>query len=403
MANAKSTSNTRTKEFLVVGAGIGGLAFASFLLLAQLSKPSGPRFKITILERSPSMRGLGQNIDIRSGGKELLHKLGIDDEVRAALTGEEGARFIDTTGRPWFSFAADKTGKVETATGEIEILRGRLAELLFRRCNALSKDVQSMGGEGVEFIFGDYLESIQQPNEFGNGAAQIEVTFAKSRNRRAFDIVVGADGLQSRTRNMAFAEPGQETIIDDESTASKNESLRRRNPHDTPTKDAGSESTSISIRTDQSPGTNQYLRPLDVYNAFFSIPASLLSDIRSPPPQTGTQFADGWRIWYHAPGRKSIMVRPADDKSRLTVLMIILDPEHKDERFRSVAVIGDDRKATVLKQKQLMAEYYQDAGWECAKLVEGMQAADDFYYDLVAQVKMDKWSRGRVCLLGDAA
>jgi 2-polyprenyl-6-methoxyphenol hydroxylase-like FAD-dependent oxidoreductase len=31
-----------------------------------------------------------------------------------------------------------------------------------------------------------------------------------------------------------------------------------------------------------------------------------------------------------------------------------------------------------------------------------MYATDDFYYDLVAQVKMDKWSKGRVVLLGDA-
>jgi 2-polyprenyl-6-methoxyphenol hydroxylase-like FAD-dependent oxidoreductase len=31
-----------------------------------------------------------------------------------------------------------------------------------------------------------------------------------------------------------------------------------------------------------------------------------------------------------------------------------------------------------------------------------MNAADDFYYDAIAQVKMDSWSKGRVVLLGDA-
>jgi hypothetical protein len=30
------------------------------------------------------------------------------------------------------------------------------------------------------------------------------------------------------------------------------------------------------------------------------------------------------------------------------------------------------------------------------------KATDDFYYDMLAQVKMDKWSKGRVVLLGDA-
>ena len=401
MADVQSKRSTKPLEILIVGAGIGGLALASFLLLEQLNKPSGPTFKITVLERSSSMRGLGQNIDIRSGGKQILHKLGINDEVRAALTGEEGARLIDSTGRPWFSFAADKTGKTETATGEIEILRGRLAELLFNRCNYLSKKVESMGGEGVEFIFGNYLESIQQPNESSNSEAQVKVSFAKTKVRRAFDIVVGADGLQSQTRNMAFTERSAEMIVDNKPTTSTDESLRRRTLHMTPTKDTVSEST--SSQTHQNTNAEQYLRPLNVYNAFFSIPASLLSDVESQHPQTGSQFADGWRLWYHAPGRKSVMVRPSDDKTLVTVLMIILDPDHKDPRFQSVATVGDDRKAAVLKQKQLMSEYYQDAGWECAKLVEGMQDADDFYYDLVAQVKMDKWSRGRVCLLGDAA
>ena len=31
-----------------------------------------------------------------------------------------------------------------------------------------------------------------------------------------------------------------------------------------------------------------------------------------------------------------------------------------------------------------------------------MRDAPDFYFDLVAQVKMERWSRGRVSLLGDA-
>jgi 2-polyprenyl-6-methoxyphenol hydroxylase-like FAD-dependent oxidoreductase len=83
--------------------------------------------------------------------------------------------------------------------------------------------------------------------------------------------------------------------------------------------------------------------------------------------------------------------------------MIVLDVKHRDSRLHSVATVRSDRHRTVLEQKKLMREYFEDAGWECARLADGMDAADDFYYDLVAQVKMDKWSNGRVCLLGDAA
>jgi len=53
-------------------------------------------------------------------------------------------------------------------------------------------------------------------------------------------------------------------------------------------------------------------------------------------------------------------------------------------------------------QKALMKEHFSDAGWESPRIIREMMATDDFYYDLVGQVKMDKWSKGRVVLLGDA-
>ena len=70
-----------------------------------------------------------------------------------------------------------------------------------------------------------------------------------------------------------------------------------------------------------------------------------------------------------------------------------------DKRWRQVA---DDGRQAVEGQKALISEYFSNAGWECPRLMEGMMRADDFYYDMVAQVKMDRWSKGRVVLLGDA-
>ncbi|MEU1905062.1 FAD-dependent monooxygenase [Streptomyces hygroscopicus] len=57
---------------------------------------------------------------------------------------------------------------------------------------------------------------------------------------------------------------------------------------------------------------------------------------------------------------------------------------------------------TVSEQKQLLADRYKDARWEMPRLLEYMWGAPDFHFDVLAQIHMDRWSRGRVALLGDA-
>ncbi len=46
---------------------------------------------------------------------------------------------------------------------------------------------------------------------------------------------------------------------------------------------------------------------------------------------------------------------------------------------------------------------FGDAGWECPQMLDALDDADDLYFDVVSQIKMDHWSRGRVGLIGDAA
>ncbi|KAJ9494466.1 hypothetical protein LTR99_010770 [Exophiala xenobiotica] len=315
-------------SILIVGCGIAGPTLASFLLLSSQSGPEKP--KITILERS-APRPRGQNIDIRGAGVTIIRKLGLESAIRAATTGEEGTQFVDADNRVWAAIEADKSGRVQTGTSDIEILRGRLSELLYRRCQDVSHLVQKNGGEGVEFIFGDALEELEQDSQ------KVHVRFANSGERRTFDLVVGADGLQSRTRRLAFGE--------------QSDHLR--------------------------------VKRLEMYGGFFSMPKATTDS--------------EWRRWFHAPGRRGIMVRPSDVSDRSTVFMNIVN--EKDERLREVATSGH-RDAE--KQKALLREYFYDAGWECRRIVKEMEAADDFYYDMVAQVKMDTWNTGRVVLLGDA-
>ena len=57
----------------------------------------------------------------------------------------------------------------------------------------------------------------------------------------------------------------------------------------------------------------------------------------------------------------------------------------------------------VEKQKQILRNEFRDVKWESLNLLKRLDEATDFYFDSVSQIRMEKWSEGRVCLLGDAA
>ncbi len=54
-------------------------------------------------------------------------------------------------------------------------------------------------------------------------------------------------------------------------------------------------------------------------------------------------------------------------------------------------------------QKRIIIEQFAGQGWEVPNLLKAMQTAPDFYFDSISQIILDKWSDGRVGLLGDAA
>lgn len=54
------------------------------------------------------------------------------------------------------------------------------------------------------------------------------------------------------------------------------------------------------------------------------------------------------------------------------------------------------------EQKKLLKAMFYDLGWESNKILDLMKDCDDFYFDIMAQIKMESWTKGRVALLGDA-
>jgi 2-polyprenyl-6-methoxyphenol hydroxylase-like FAD-dependent oxidoreductase len=52
---------------------------------------------------------------------------------------------------------------------------------------------------------------------------------------------------------------------------------------------------------------------------------------------------------------------------------------------------------------QQLHNEFGNLGWECPQILAAVDEVDDLYFDVVSQVKMDRWSRDRVLLIGDAA
>jgi 2-polyprenyl-6-methoxyphenol hydroxylase-like FAD-dependent oxidoreductase len=55
------------------------------------------------------------------------------------------------------------------------------------------------------------------------------------------------------------------------------------------------------------------------------------------------------------------------------------------------------------ENKRLFAERFAGIGWEIPDLLDGLADAPEVYFDSIAQVHLNSYSRGRVCLIGDAA
>src|SRR5262249_7241610 len=95
-------------------------------------------------------------------------------------------------------------------------------------------------------------------------------------------------------------------------------------------------------------------------------------------------------VTYCRPGR-AVTVTSARNDAEARALFL----------FRG-ALLGDLR-GNQDRQRKMVHETFDDMGWETPKVLEGLDRATDLYFDTVSSVRLDRYSRGRVVLLGDAA
>ncbi|WP_404478543.1 FAD-dependent monooxygenase [Novosphingobium sp. BL-52-GroH] len=117
-------------------------------------------------------------------------------------------------------------------------------------------------------------------------------------------------------------------------------------------------------------------RWMDMTIAYFTIPR-IAGDDRM------------WR-WYNAPGRRSVSLRPDRRGTTRAMLSISKAPEGEQDWH-------------VDRQKAFLRDCFAGAGWETPRILAAMDTTDDFYFDVLRQVRMPRWSSGHVVLTGDAA
>ncbi|GIH09599.1 oxidoreductase [Rhizocola hellebori] len=142
-------------------------------------------FTPTVVERSTAPRSSGNPVDVRGPALPVAEKMGLLPRLRDAATNVESMSFVDAAGRriARLPMSATRSGASDQ---EVEIPRADLAAILYEAAR-----------DTAEFVFDDSIAQMRQ-DEGG-----VDVTFERSAPRR-FDLVIGADGLHSTVRRLAF-------------------------------------------------------------------------------------------------------------------------------------------------------------------------------------------------------
>ena len=179
---------TDQKRILIAGGGIAGPALALFLSRTG-------HWKCTIVERAPSLRDSGQQIDVSGEGSKVIKALGIDEAIRASTVKDDGLKFIGANEQVIASFPVSGLDERISPVREIEIMRSDLVQILYEH----TKD-------NVEYIFGDTVTELRQDDD------AVTVKFAKSSTEKRYDLVIAADGLRSYTRDLVFDKSNSELV-----------------------------------------------------------------------------------------------------------------------------------------------------------------------------------------------
>ncbi|MGW6460012.1 FAD-dependent monooxygenase [Streptomyces sp. NPDC055078] len=299
MGTARTTPK---RTVLISGASIAGPALAFWLNRCG--------YAVTVVEKAGTLRSGGYPIDLRGTALDVVRRMGILPRLQDAHIDLRRLTFLDPDGGEVASLHPHNvTGGV--AGRDLEVRRGDLTDAL----HAAVRD-------DVEFLFNDSIDTLDQS---GDG---VDVTF-RGGGRRTYDLVFGADGLHSHTREMLF---GPE---------------------------------------------EQFHRYLGYCFAVFTMP--------------NTFGLSHETVMWNAPGRAAALYA-VGDKDEVHAFLNFAQPGPPFGAFPDPGA-----------QRDLVASVFADAGWEVPGMLAALRDVDDLFFDAVGQIRMPRWSDGRVALVGDAA
>ena len=124
-------------------------------------------------------------------------------------------------------------------------------------------------------------------------------------------------------------------------------------------------------------------------------------------PEAGIEVSLG----YHVAAFEVEGYRPRDDLSTLatgfrgrqifrfslrndkTLFLFVF----RDEYLRTESPTSEPER------KAALAHVFADVGWQRPEILTAMAGVGDFYFVRVSQVRLDRWTKGRTALIGDAA
>jgi 2-polyprenyl-6-methoxyphenol hydroxylase-like FAD-dependent oxidoreductase len=164
-------------KVLISGASIAGPALAFWLTRYG--------YAVTVVEKAGTVRSGGYPIDVRGTALEVVRRMGILPRLHDVHIDLRRLTFLDGDGSEVASVHPHAvTGGVEGR--DLEVRRGDLTAALYAAVR-----------DDVEFLFNDSIDTLDQS---GDG---VDVTF-RGGGQRTFDMVFGADGMHSRTREIVF-------------------------------------------------------------------------------------------------------------------------------------------------------------------------------------------------------
>ena len=172
-------------RIIINGAGIAGPTLAYWLRKAG--------HEVLLVEEAPQLRRGGYVIDFGLVGYDIAEKMGLIPRLRELGYQVRETRLVDRQGHTSASLMTESLARL-THDRYVSLRRSDLAATIYGALDGT-----------VETIFGDSVASIEE------GGGCVRVGFDHAPPREA-DLVIGADGLYSRVRQLAF---GSNTGVED--------------------------------------------------------------------------------------------------------------------------------------------------------------------------------------------